>query len=129
MILSLAGGLLIGAAAALLLLAGGRVAGISGILDGALGRSSWRWWFLAGLLCGGLILALLYPAALGPPVASIAPLAAAGFLVGFGTRLSGGCTSGHGVCGVSRFSTRSLIATGTFLITGMLTVFVVERLG
>ena len=129
MILSLAGGLLIGAAAALLLLGGGRVAGVTGILDGALGRPSWRWSFLGGLFAGGLIMAFVYPAALGPPVASLLPLAIAGFLVGFGTRLSGGCTSGHGVCGVSRLSTRSLVATGTFIASGMITVFVVGRLG
>jgi hypothetical protein len=128
MIEALAGGLMIGAAAALLLLGSGQIAGVSGILEGALGRPSWRWTFLAGLVCGGLALALLRPQAIGAPPASLAWLAIAGFLVGVGTRLGSGCTSGHGVCGVSRLSTRSVVATGTFIATGMITVFLMGRL-
>jgi len=127
---SLGGGLLIGAAAALLLLGSGLVAGVSGILEGAvLSREPWRISFLGGLLAGGAVLALLAPAALAPSPASLPVLGVAGFLVGVGTRLGGGCTSGHGVCGVSRLSTRSIVATATFIATAMITVLVAGRLG
>lgn len=128
---SLAGGILIGLAASLLLAASGRIAGVSGILGGLLERPpgdvGWRATFLAGLLAGGCFLRLLDPAAIGAPVASSGMLVAAGLLVGFGTRLGNGCTSGHGVCGVSRLSPRSLAATAVFLTTGMLTTFVVRH--
>ncbi len=127
------GGALIGLAASLLLLSHGKVAGISsmvrGLLDPTARERDHRAWFLAGLLVVGLVFALVKPDLLAS--AASAPLlltAAAGLLVGFGTSLGGGCTSGHGVCGVSRLSTRSIVATATFLATGMLTVFVARHL-
>jgi hypothetical protein len=121
---ALLGGLLIGAAASGLLLVNGRIAGISGILANATARGAqfWQWAFLAGLLAAG---ALRLHAA--PPVAltsqNLAVLTVAGLLVGFGTRLSGGCTSGHGVCGLARLSPRSLAAVLTFMAVAALTVF------
>jgi uncharacterized membrane protein YedE/YeeE len=126
---SLAGGLLIGAGAALLLLAEGRVAGISGVVGGLLrprpGSVAWRLWFLAGLIGGGLLFALARGAQ--PLTPARAPLlVASGLLVGFGTRLSGGCTSGHGVCGVGRLSRRSIVATIIFMATGALAVLLVR---
>jgi len=119
---SLAGGALIGAAAVALILLNGEVAGVSGILDRALHRSfgeqSWRLAFLLGLVLPAVLV--------GPgPIswqASAPSLAAAGLLVGFGTRLGSGCTSGHGVCGIANLSLRSLGATLTFIGTAMLTV-------
>jgi uncharacterized membrane protein YedE/YeeE len=128
------GGSLIGAAAALLWAANGRIAGISGVLGGALwpqrhGERRWRLAFLAGLLLGPL---LLFAAGLfqGPPRAQLSPwLLAAGLLVGFGTRLGSGCTSGHGICGLARFSPRSLAATATFMGFGFLTVWLVRHGG
>ena len=130
---SLAGGVLIGVAASLLLVASGRVAGISGILGGLLDRSTgdvaWRAAFLAGLLTGGCLLRTITPGAIGAPaVSSPLVLVVAGLLVGFGTRLGNGCTSGHGVCGVARLSPRSLAATATFMAAGMLATFVVRHL-
>lgn len=130
---SLLGGALIGLAASILLLFNGRVAGISGILGGALnpapGDTLWRLMFLLGLVSAGAVGALLRPAAfVAGPVQSMSIIALAGFLVGYGTRLGNGCTSGHGVCGVSRLSPRSLLATATFLATGAITVFLVRHL-
>ena len=129
---ALAGGLLIGASAALLLLLNGRIAGISGILGGLLpprsGDIVWRAAFIAGL-----VLAPVLYAALGsslPPVSvatSPALLAVAGLLVGFGARLGAGCTSGHGVCGIGRGSPRSLVATAVFIIVAIATVFVTRH--
>jgi uncharacterized membrane protein YedE/YeeE len=131
---ALAGGALIGAAASLLLRANGRVAGISGILSGLFSRRrdeiGWRVLFVAGLLVGGAVFVVLQPAALAvefPPSTGVT--LAGGLLVGIGTRLSGGCTSGHGVCGISRLSVRSIAATCTFLAVGMLTVFLVRHGG
>jgi uncharacterized membrane protein YedE/YeeE len=129
---SLAGGLLIGLAASVLLLFNGRIAGVSGILGGVVtpvaGDIAWRLWFLGGLVAGGLVLRLVrpdvFPAA---PTSSLAVILAAGFLVGLGTRLGGGCTSGHGVCGLSRLSVRSLAATLTFMTGGALTVLLVRH--
>jgi uncharacterized membrane protein YedE/YeeE len=130
----LIGGLLIGAAASMLVLLNGRVAGISGILGGALAArrsdSSWRIAFLAGLLAGPFAAA----AATGRMAevtmqTSDIGLVVAGLLVGFGTRIGGGCTSGHGVCGVSRGSPRSLVATVTFFVVGAATVFVTRHVG
>ncbi len=120
------GGALIGLASSWFLYAKGRIAGISGIVGGLLGvwdsNSSWKLTFLIGLLLGGGLLVLMFPQAIVPPTGrSIYFVAAAGLLVGFGTRLGNGCTSGHGVCGLSRFSTRSLIATCTFMLTGFIT--------
>lgn len=130
---SLIGGLLIGVSASVLLLFNGRIAGISGILGGIVipkpGEVAWRLCFLAGLLIGGLVAARLAPAAFGAaPRASWAAIAVAGFLVGFGTRLSNGCTSGHGVCGLSRLSKRSIVATMTFMGAGALTVWAIRHL-
>jgi uncharacterized membrane protein YedE/YeeE len=126
-----AGGLLIGAAAALLWLACGRVAGVSGILGTALeapgADGGWRVAFLAGLPLGALLVSALR-GGLEIEVGASAPvLAGAGLLVGFGTQLGSGCTSGHGVCGLARGSRRSLVATLTFMATGALTVFVVRH--
>ncbi|MFM7470905.1 MAG: YeeE/YedE family protein [Nodosilinea sp.] len=128
----LLGGGLIGLSAALLLAFNGRIAGISGILNGAISftpAQRWCWFFLAGLIGGGLI----YEYGLAPrptPTYSFSPLTmiVAGFLVGFGTRMGGGCTSGHGVCGLGRLSLRSLVAVLTFMVTGAITVFVRRHL-
>ena len=130
--LSLTGGVMIGIAAAALVLFNGRVAGISGILGGLMNLpqkdAGWRVAFLAGLV-GAPVLASL----LGNPIAldigaGWAEVVAAGFLVGIGTRYGSGCTSGHGVCGISRGSMRSLVATATFMASGILTVFVTRHL-
>lgn len=129
---ALIGGALIGLAASLLLLINGRIAGVSGIINGIFKRSdgdrAWRVWFIIGLIIGGGLYLALFPPAFAPRTGfSLALLVIAGVLVGFGARLGSGCTSGHGVCGISRLSIRSLIATGVFLTTGMLTVFLVTR--
>jgi uncharacterized membrane protein YedE/YeeE len=130
---ALAGGALIGLAASLLLLANGRIAGISGILSGMLVRQrgdvAWRALFVAGLVIAGLVAQLLSPAQLGSSPRSLVMLAAAGLLVGVGTRLGNGCTSGHGVCGLSRLSPRSLAATLTFIASGVLAVLATRLLG
>jgi uncharacterized membrane protein YedE/YeeE len=127
------GGLLIGLAAAVLLLAAGRVAGISGILGQAIwpmtpGERSWRVAFLLGLPLGAALVSFVT----GPLVTHIdatpAVLVVAGVLVGFGTRLGNGCTSGHGVCGMSRGSRRSIAATLTFMAVAGLTVFITRHL-
>lgn len=129
---SFAGGVLIGVAAALLLVANGRIAGISGIVGGVLrGQRSelaWRVPFVGGLLAGGLLLQLVRPEAIGPSVVGYPALIVAGVLVGYGTQLGSGCTSGHGVCGVARLSPRSLVATGVFMLAGAATTFVVRHL-
>jgi uncharacterized membrane protein YedE/YeeE len=125
------GGILIGLAAAVLWFGTGRVAGVSGILHNALrGAGSARAVsiaFLVGLVSVGAASGLLRVGT-APEAGSLGLLAFAGVLSGFGARLSGGCTSGHGVCGVSRLSPRSLVATLTFMGAGMLTVFVVRHL-
>jgi uncharacterized membrane protein YedE/YeeE len=130
---SLAGGALIGLAASLLLIGQGRVAGISGIASNALlGRSgdrAWRAAFLSGLVLAGVASASLAPGAIGHSQRPLVVIALAGLLVGIGTRLGSGCTSGHGVCGLSRLSPRSLVATLTFLLTGAATVALVRWLG
>ena len=126
------GGLLIGLSATLLLAFNGRIAGISGIVNGAITFAKserWRWLFLGGMLAGGA----LYEYGFAPvptPVYGFAPLTMilAGFAVGFGTRWGNGCTSGHGVCGLGRLSGRSLAATLTFMASGILTVFVTRHL-
>ena len=125
------GGVVIGLAAALLVLVNGRVAGISGIVGGTLhpraGDFAWRLAFVAGLL----LAPLAYATAAVLPSATIGAgypvLIVAGFLVGLGTRFAGGCTSGHGVCGLSRLSSRSLVATLSFMAAGFCTVFVVRH--
>ena len=129
---SLIGGLLIGLSASAMLLLDGKIAGISGIFAGVLrplnGDTLWKACFLAGLLAGGLVLRTLVARAFDfGIVRSPGVLALAGLLVGVGTRLGNGCTSGHGVCGVSRFSTRSIAATATFISTGAVVVFIVNH--
>jgi hypothetical protein len=130
---ALLGGLLIGAAATLTLWANGRIAGISGILSGVIvprGQDSiWRLLFVLGLLAGALVYALMrgQPTPLelqvGPGLTVLA-----GLLVGFGTRLGSGCTSGHGICGLARFSRRSFTATLTFMVVAIITVFIMRHL-
>ena len=128
----LTGGTLIGLAAALLLLVNGRIAGISGILGGLITANSpserlWRGAFIIGLVCGAAIYSWLHG---GLPLqlqAGNSLLLLAGLLVGFGTRLGSGCTSGHGVCGLAHRSPRSLVATATFIACGMLTVYVMRH--
>lgn len=129
---ALFGGALIGLSAALLMLFTGRIAGISGIIGGCfvatVGDRDWRLAFIAGLIAAPLLAALL-----GAPLA--APrmpenwflVAVAGFLVGFGARMGGGCTSGHGVCGIARLSPRSLVATAVFMTAGFVVVFLVRH--
>jgi uncharacterized membrane protein YedE/YeeE len=130
-LLALAGGALIGASAALLLLVNGRIAGVSGVLAGLLDPRAddreWRLLFMLGLVSGGVAARGLLPAALSARGTTVATALVAGLLVGVGTRLANGCTSGHGVCGVSRLAPRSLAATATFIATGALTVFVARR--
>ncbi|PRQ07823.1 YeeE/YedE family protein [Enhygromyxa salina] len=124
-IAALVGGALIGLAAAVMLVLNGRITGISGIIGGLLERDdrAWRGMFVIGMLLGGVALQALVPATIpGAATDSLPLLAVAGLLVGFGTRMGGGCTSGHGVCGISRLSTRSIVATGTFMVTAMVTV-------
>ena len=129
---ALIGGAVLGLAASLFLVAHGRVCGISGILGGLLRRGSdapqLRMAFIGGLVAGGLALRLVYPQAFDsawtPSLMLVVP---AGLLVGFGTQLGSGCTSGHGICGISRMSVRSLVATATFMLTGFATVLVVRH--
>lgn len=127
----LGGGAMIGAAAALFLLVDGQIAGISGIvgglLDGRAGDIAWRVAFAAGLVAGPLLLKLLGGEITVRPQSSLPVLVIAGLLVGFGTRLGGGCTSGHGVCGLARLSPRSLVATATFFVAALVTVFIVRH--
>lgn len=128
---SLLGGVLIGAAAAALLLVNGRILGVSGIVGGLLlprsGDTSWRSWFIAGLLVPPLLLALSGtidgPQFQGP----LWVVALAGLLVGFGSRMGSGCTSGHGICGISRLSIRSIAATLCFMLTAFATVYLVRH--
>ena len=130
---ALLGGALIGLAAAGLLALTGKTAGVSGILDGVLRREREEWgWkaaFLAGLVSGGLLIGWQMPAALaGDPPRTWPYVIAGGLLVGFGARLGGGCTSGHGVCGIGRGSLRGLVGTVFFIAAGALTVFLLGRL-
>lgn len=128
---ALAGGLLIGFAAAMLLLLNGRIAGISGIAGGLLkpvrGDVAWRAAFIAGLVGAPLVYALFAALPAMEVDAGYGTLVAAGLLVGVGTRYGSGCTSGHGVCGLSRLSLRSLVATATFMGAGFATVFLVRH--
>jgi len=128
---SLAGGMLIGLAASMLLLFNGRVAGISGILGGLLrpssGDLSWRLAFLAGLVLAPLAFALAAPLPTVHVEAGTPILIAAGLLVGLGTRYGSGCTSGHGVCGLSRRSPRSMAATAAFMGAGFGTVYLLRH--
>jgi uncharacterized membrane protein YedE/YeeE len=127
------GGALIGLAAAMLLLLNGRIAGVAGILSRLLppqpGDAAWRLYFLGGLIAG----ALVWRIASGQTAADLVfeatwpMLIIGGLLVGAGTRIGNGCTSGHGVCGIGRLSPRSLVATLTFMVAGMATVYVVRH--
>ena len=126
------GGALIGIAATLLLALNGRIAGISGILAGLLpparGDATWRLLFLAGLVLGAFVYATLSG---GAPLlidATVPMLIAGGLITGFGARLGGGCTSGHGVCGLGRLSARSLVATLVFMAATFVTVFVIRHI-
>lgn len=128
---SLAGGVLIGLATAILILGVGRVAGISSIVGGLFGghsREPWRWYFLIGLVASPWLYALfaVIPTPQVTPNSSL--LISAGLLVGIGTRYGGGCTSGHGICGLSRLSVRSLVATLSFMAMGFVTVYAMRHL-
>jgi len=128
---ALAGGALIGLAAALLILGLGRVMGAAGVVGAALEINGhdvqWRWSLIAGLVLSPLVARVLWSVA--PPVFAVHGLAlvASGLLVGFGARLGSGCTSGHGVCGLARLSPRSFVATAVFMATAFATVFVVRH--
>ena len=129
---SLIGGMLIGLSSAALLLFNGKIAGISGIVGGMLSPTRqdtlWRVFFIVGLLSGGFLIRWFSPQAFVIAInRSASALILAGFLVGFGTRLGNGCTSRHGVCGMSRLSPRSLVATAIFMATGALTVFLINH--
>lgn len=129
---SLAGGIAIGIAAAMLILLNGRIAGISGVLGGLLmpirGDRAWRAAFIAGLVGAPLLYALFADLPRPQIDSGYAGLVVAGLLVGVGTRYGSGCTSGHGVCGISRLSPRSLVATATFMAAGFATVYVARHL-
>jgi len=127
------GGLLIGLSATLLMLTNGRIAGISGISYGLLGKpggdKAWRISFLVGLLVGALFYVTFSGLPFSPVQRELPLLLAAGFLVGLGTKLGNGCTSGHGVCGMARLSKRSLVATAVFLVTAIATVWITTQIG
>lgn len=130
----LIGGILIGLAAMIMLLGAGRIAGVSGLAARAFGLSdggpprSTAWAFVIGLPLGALIVALA-SGGIEAEFTGFGPILVAGLLVGIGTRLGSGCTSGHGVCGLSRLSQRSIVATLTFMATGIATVAVMNALG
>lgn len=125
---SIAGGLLLGLSASLLLLMNGRIAGISGILAGLVSpitsKASWQFVFVIGMLSGGFIAPSFGYAMPTYEESSLGWIILAGLLVGFGTKLGNGCTSGHGICGIGRLSKRSIVATCVFMTSGMLTVFI-----
>ena len=131
---ALAGGILLGIASAAFILLNGRVLGVSGILGGLLlparSDTSWRVFFLLGMVLAPATLTLLAPGLISAPriEAGTVAIIAAGLLVGLGTRYGSGCTSGHGVCGLSRLSPRSLVATLAFMASGFATVYVIRHL-
>lgn len=129
---ALAGGALIGIAAGMFVLLNGRIAGISGIIGGLLkparGDVAWRMAFIGGLMVAPLVYALMAALPVPRMDAGYGTLIVAGLLVGIGTRYGSGCTSGHGVCGLSRLSPRSLVATAVFMAAGFITVFVIRHL-
>ena len=130
---ALAGGALIGLSATLMLWLNGRIAGVSGVLGGLVfdrppGEALWRALFLVGLAAGALLWSLLSGNGIPAGMPSWPMAVAGGLFVGFGTRLGSGCTSGHGICGLARFSKRSFVATMTFMAFGFLTVFVIRHL-
>lgn len=131
-IYGLSGGILIGVSASILLAYNGRIAGISGMINGALEFSSsqrWRWYFLGGMVAGGFLYEYVLPF---PPTptsgVTIMPMILGGLFVGWGTRMGNGCTSGHGVCGLGRLSMRSLFAVISFLASGMITVYLTRHI-
>ncbi len=131
---ALVGGLIIGFAVSLMLYLNGRITGISGIIYGALNVPKndmrWRFFFVAGLFFGGIFLKMYKPDLFsGGLSTNMWTVVIAGLLVGFGTVLGSGCTSGHGVCGISRLSPRSLIATILFISVGVVSVFIFKRIG
>ncbi|HWE26946.1 MAG TPA: YeeE/YedE family protein [Polyangia bacterium] len=130
---SLVGGLVIGLATALLWMLNGRIAGISGIVGHLLrperGETRWRLAFVIGLVASGFVMHVVHPASFGLARGGSGTLIVAGLMVGFGTRLGSGCTSGHGLCGMARLSPRSIAATLTFMAVGMATAFAVRVLG
>ncbi len=132
-LVALGGGAMIGLSATLLWLCLGRIAGCSGIwgqiLTPVVTDRSWRLAFAAGMIAAGVVAALVAPSSISRSPAPLGVVAVAGLLVGFGTRLGNGCTSGHGVCGLSRLSVRSLAAVVTFMVTGGVTVAVVRLAG
>ncbi|MCK4492767.1 MAG: YeeE/YedE family protein [Methylococcales bacterium] len=127
------GGMLIGLGASLMLLFNGRIMGTSGILSGLISPTKgdwlWRVLFMVGMIAGASAFLMVFPESWSPrndfPLSLLIP---AGFLVGFGTRLGNGCTSGHGICGIARFSIRSISATLVFMISGAITVFIVRHI-
>lgn len=132
LVLALIGGSIIGLSTLVLLAYNGRIAGISGILAGFFESRGdervWRAMFIAGLLLGGVALYLWRPEFFGAPLErSTGAVIVAGLLVGFGTRLGSGCTSGHGICGLSRLSIRSLVAVMVFVSAGVATVYVIQN--
>lgn len=130
--LSLAGGVLIGLATAMFLLLNGRIAGISSILSGLLrpvnGDIEWRVAFIAGLIFSPVAFSVAAPLPAVQIDADASALIMGGLLVGIGTRYGSGCTSGHGICGLSRFSPRSMVATAMFMLAGFVTVFITRHL-
>lgn len=131
---ALAGGILIGLAVSLMLLWNGRVTGISGIINGIFsfqkGDTAWRMAFTLGLISGGFIIKQVKADAFsGTLNTGVVSTIIAGLLVGFGTILGSGCTSGHGVCGISRLSPRSILATITFILAGILFVYLFKKWG
>ncbi|MBZ0137595.1 MAG: YeeE/YedE family protein [Planctomycetes bacterium] len=132
--LAAVGGLMIGAAAAALLALTGKTAGISGILDGVVRGEkfefTWKLAFVLGLTAGGIGLVFVLPENMaGQGLRSLPVMALAGLLVGFGTRMGGGCTSGHGVCGIGRLNVRSIVGTITFIAVGAITVVFARMIG
>ena len=131
--LSLIGGVLIGMSSIILMLANGRIAGISGLLGKLFSNESsdhfsWVLWFILGIAIGPLFVSFFFGTIQSDMVASNVGLIVSGILVGFGTTIGNGCTSGHGVCGLSRFSKRSLFATCTFVFFGGVTVFIIGKI-
>ena len=131
-IVALTGGILIGLSATVLLAFTGRIAGISGIFNGAIRfnqQASWRWFFILGMLAGGLFYkTVLFPESALASSFNPWSMLLGGLLVGFGTRMGNGCTSGHGVCGLGRLSFRSLVAVITFMATAIVTVWITRHL-
>lgn len=132
-ITGLLGGALIGLSVTMMMLFVGRITGISGIFGGLVvpqrGEVAWRVTFVAGLVSGGLILRVFYPQAFPVQLdSSMVLVVMAGLLVGFGTRMGSGCTSGHGICGLARFSQRSFVSVFTFIATGAVAVYLLRHI-